>query len=191
MTAPDTRSSRTLVAMGLIALIVLIADLTVKRVVTSALGPDGERHAWWLVEDIVGLEYVRNSGAAFGIAFTAFALAESVGGSGFLAAFAAGLVIVVQDLELRVMSDDLWLWPVRSAPVVVDGPRMEFQLRRRLVEQRQGEWIACVEEVALNRGLITAEQCRRLGDEMAGTDYGAYVTEVAARHRPVPASRTA
>lgn len=67
MTAPDTRSSRTLVAMGLIALIVLIADLTVKRVVTSALGPDGERHAWWLVEDIVGLEYVRNSGAAFGI----------------------------------------------------------------------------------------------------------------------------
>ena len=39
------------------------------------------------------------------------------------------------------------------------------------------EWIACVEEVALNRGLITAEQCRRLGDEMAGTDYGAYVTE--------------
>ncbi|MEU2898397.1 glucose-1-phosphate thymidylyltransferase RfbA [Streptomyces sp. NPDC088106] len=61
----------------------------------------------------------------------------------------------------------------------------------QLVEQRQGEWIACVEEVALNRGLITAEQCRRLGDEMAGTDYGAYVTEVAARHRPVPASRTA
>ncbi|MGA5878668.1 glucose-1-phosphate thymidylyltransferase RfbA [Streptomyces cellulosae] len=61
----------------------------------------------------------------------------------------------------------------------------------QLVEQRQGEWIACVEEVALNRGLITAEQCRRLGDEMAGTAYGAYVTEVAARHRPVPASRTA
>ncbi|MDT0186092.1 hypothetical protein Q9S36_38500 [Microbacterium sp. ARD31] len=47
---------------------------------------------------------------------------------------------VMADLELRVMTDDLWLWPVRTAPVVVDGPRLEFQLRRRLVEQRRGEW---------------------------------------------------
>jgi len=47
---------------------------------------------------------------------------------------------VVADLELRVMTDDLWLWPVRSAPVVLDGPRMEFQLRRRMVEQRRGAW---------------------------------------------------
>ena len=47
---------------------------------------------------------------------------------------------VVEDLELRVMTDDMWLWPVRTAPVVVDGARMEFQLRRRLVEQRQGAW---------------------------------------------------
>ena len=47
---------------------------------------------------------------------------------------------IVEDLELRVMTDDLWLWPVRSAPVVVDGPRMEFQVRRRMVEQRQGAW---------------------------------------------------
>jgi hypothetical protein len=46
----------------------------------------------------------------------------------------------VEDLELRVMTVDLWLWPVRSAPVVVDGARLEFQLRRRLVEQRRGEW---------------------------------------------------
>ncbi|WAU82303.1 glucose-1-phosphate thymidylyltransferase RfbA [Streptomyces sp. Qhu-G9] len=61
----------------------------------------------------------------------------------------------------------------------------------QLVEQRQGEWIACVEEVALNRGLITAEQCLRLGEEMAGTDYGAYVTEVAARHRPALTARVA
>ena len=47
---------------------------------------------------------------------------------------------MVADLELRVMTDDLWLWPVRTAPVVVDGARMEFQLRRRLVEQRHGAW---------------------------------------------------
>ena len=37
---------------------------------------------------------------ALGVAFTAFAAAEAVGGSGFLAAFAAGLVIAVLDVEL-------------------------------------------------------------------------------------------
>jgi NhaP-type Na+/H+ or K+/H+ antiporter len=37
---------------------------------------------------------------ALGVALTAFAAAESVGGSGFLAAFAAGLVIATLDVEL-------------------------------------------------------------------------------------------
>lgn len=52
------------------------------------------------VRDGIGVRRDYESLYALGIAFTAFALAESVGGSGFLAAFAAGLVIVVQDLEL-------------------------------------------------------------------------------------------
>ena len=37
---------------------------------------------------------------ALGVAFTAFAAAEAVGGSGFLAAFAAGIVVAVMDVEL-------------------------------------------------------------------------------------------
>ncbi len=37
---------------------------------------------------------------ALGIAFSAFAAAEAVGGSGFLAAFAAGLVVAAMDVEL-------------------------------------------------------------------------------------------
>ncbi len=37
---------------------------------------------------------------ALGVAFTAYAAAESVGGSGFLAAFAAGLVVALLDVEL-------------------------------------------------------------------------------------------
>jgi sodium/hydrogen antiporter len=37
---------------------------------------------------------------ALGIAFTAFAAAEAVGGSGFLAAFAAGLMVAALDVEL-------------------------------------------------------------------------------------------
>jgi sodium/hydrogen antiporter len=52
------------------------------------------------VRDGIGVRRDYESLYALGIAFTAFALAESVGGSGFLAAFAAGLVIAVQDLEL-------------------------------------------------------------------------------------------
>src|SRR6185436_17147527 len=37
---------------------------------------------------------------ALGVAFTAYAAAEAVGGSGFLAAFAAGVVIAALDVEL-------------------------------------------------------------------------------------------
>ena len=37
---------------------------------------------------------------ALGLAFTGYAAAEAVGGSGFLAAFAAGLVVAAQDVEL-------------------------------------------------------------------------------------------
>ncbi|MFD5080022.1 glucose-1-phosphate thymidylyltransferase RfbA [Streptomyces sp. NPDC058371] len=61
----------------------------------------------------------------------------------------------------------------------------------QLVEQRQGEFIACLEELALNRGFITPEQCLSLGEKMNGTDYGAYVTEVASRRIPQPAVRAA
>jgi sodium/hydrogen antiporter len=52
------------------------------------------------VRDSIGVRRDYESLYALGIAFTAFALAESVGGSGFLAAFAAGLLIAAQDLEL-------------------------------------------------------------------------------------------
>jgi NhaP-type Na+/H+ or K+/H+ antiporter len=37
---------------------------------------------------------------ALGLAFTSFALAEAVGGSGFLAAFVAGLLVAARDVEL-------------------------------------------------------------------------------------------
>ena len=52
------------------------------------------------VRDRLGVRRDYESLYALGIAFTAFALAEGVGGSGFLAAFAAGLIIAIQDLEL-------------------------------------------------------------------------------------------
>ncbi len=48
----------------------------------------------------VGVRRDYESLYALGVAFTAFAAAESVGGSGFLAAFAAGIVVAVMDVEL-------------------------------------------------------------------------------------------
>ena len=48
----------------------------------------------------VGVRRDYESLYALGLAFSAFALAEGVGGSGFVAAFAAGLVVAAQDVEL-------------------------------------------------------------------------------------------
>ncbi|QYJ04942.1 hypothetical protein KUV85_04440 [Nocardioides panacisoli] len=44
------------------------------------------------------------------------------------------------DLELALMELDLRVWPIRSAPNVVDGPRTAFQVRRRLVMAQRGAW---------------------------------------------------
>jgi NhaP-type Na+/H+ or K+/H+ antiporter len=56
-----------------------------------------------LLEQVRGRAGVRRdyeSLYALGIAFTAYAAAEAVGGSGFLAAFAAGIVVAAMDVEL-------------------------------------------------------------------------------------------
>src|SRR6185369_15769792 len=71
------------------------------------LGPALGALVGWL--GIILLEQIRDrftvrrdyeSLYAIGLALSAFALAESVGGSGFLAAFAAGLTVSSQDVEL-------------------------------------------------------------------------------------------
>ncbi|MEE4421621.1 glucose-1-phosphate thymidylyltransferase RfbA [Streptomyces bugieae] len=47
------------------------------------------------------------------------------------------------------------------------------------LEKRQGVRIACIEEIALRRGFIDAEQCRRLGARSANSEYGKYVVMMA------------
>jgi hypothetical protein len=47
---------------------------------------------------------------------------------------------VLRDLELELMTLDLRLWPVRTAPICTDGERMAFQVRRRLILQHRGAW---------------------------------------------------
>ena len=52
------------------------------------------------IRDRSGVRRDYESIYALGLAFTAYALAEAVGGSGFLAAFFAGLMVALQDVEL-------------------------------------------------------------------------------------------
>lgn len=47
---------------------------------------------------------------------------------------------LLADLELTLMVQDLHVWPVRTAPIVPDGPRRAFQIRRALVERHHGDW---------------------------------------------------
>lgn len=56
-----------LVRGAIVALLVVALDLLIKRWMTAWIGPEADRHASWLVSDTIGIEYVRNTGAAFGL----------------------------------------------------------------------------------------------------------------------------
>ncbi len=47
---------------------------------------------------------------------------------------------VLAELEVHLMSLDLRVWPVETAPICADGARHAFQLRRRLLMARRGAW---------------------------------------------------
>jgi hypothetical protein len=47
---------------------------------------------------------------------------------------------VLADLELELMALDMRVWPVATAPICTDGPRMAFQIRRRLLMRQRGAW---------------------------------------------------
>jgi glucose-1-phosphate thymidylyltransferase len=49
----------------------------------------------------------------------------------------------------------------------------------QVLEHRQGVRIACIEEIALRQGFITAAQAYALGEALAKSDYGQYVMDVA------------
>lgn len=47
------------------------------------------------------------------------------------------------------------------------------------VQDRQGFYISCIEEIAWRRGFITKEQLRTLGRELSMTEYGQYLLSIA------------
>ncbi|MBE7003024.1 MAG: glucose-1-phosphate thymidylyltransferase RfbA [Ruminococcaceae bacterium] len=51
------------------------------------------------------------------------------------------------------------------------------------VQDRQGFYLSCIEEIAWRRGFITTEQLTALGEELRMTDYGQYLLELAREER--------
>ncbi len=49
----------------------------------------------------------------------------------------------------------------------------------RVLENRQGIRIACLEEIAMRMGFIDADACYALGEQQAKSGYGEYVMDVA------------
>ena len=47
------------------------------------------------------------------------------------------------------------------------------------VQDRQGFYVSCIEEIAWRRGFITREQLHALGEELKMTDYGQYLISLA------------
>ncbi len=47
---------------------------------------------------------------------------------------------VLDDFELDLMADDFRVWIVRSVTTFLDAPRLEFQIRRSLVDWSNGRW---------------------------------------------------
>ena len=46
------------------------------------------------------------------------------------------------------------------------------------VQDRQGFYVSCIEEIAWRRGFITTEQLKELGHELRMTDYGQYLLSI-------------
>ena len=47
------------------------------------------------------------------------------------------------------------------------------------VQERQGFYLSCIEEIAWRRGFINTEQLLKLGEELKMTDYGQYLIAIA------------
>ena len=45
----------------------------------------------------------------------------------------------------------------------------------KTVQEMQGFYISCIEEIAWRRGFITAQQLKVLGEELSSTEYGKYI----------------
>ncbi|RZQ61178.1 glucose-1-phosphate thymidylyltransferase RfbA [Amycolatopsis suaedae] len=49
----------------------------------------------------------------------------------------------------------------------------------QVIEKRQGIRVACLEEIALRMGYITADACHKIGAQMKNSEYGQYLMQIA------------
>ena len=49
------------------------------------------------------------------------------------------------------------------------------------VQERQGFYVSCIEEIAWRRGFISTEQLIKIGEELKMTDYGQYILSLAVK----------
>lgn len=48
-----------------------------------------------------------------------------------------------------------------------------------VIQERQKNYVACIEEIAYLRGFISLGELKKLGEEMSNSDYGKYILEIA------------
>ena len=97
---PTYVTTRSLVLrIATVAAVAVIASLLVNTIVTDQLGPGAERHSVWVIGDDIGFEYVRNTGAAFGI---------FQGNAELLAAISIVVSIALVVLMLGEISSAVW-----------------------------------------------------------------------------------
>ena len=53
----------------------------------------------------------------------------------------------------------------------------------QIVQECQGFYISCIEEIAFRRGFITAEQLKAIGERLKMTDYGKYLISIAEENK--------
>ncbi len=53
----------------------------------------------------------------------------------------------------------------------------------QIVQECQGFYISCIEEIAYRRGFITAEQLKSIGEKLKMTDYGKYLISIAEENK--------
>jgi glucose-1-phosphate thymidylyltransferase len=47
-----------------------------------------------------------------------------------------------------------------------------------VIQERQKNYVACIEEIAYRRGFISLGELKRLGEELSSSDYGKYILEI-------------
>ena len=53
----------------------------------------------------------------------------------------------------------------------------------KTIQERQGLYIACIEEVAFRKGLISSSELLELGNRLKKTNYGKYLINIAKENK--------